>query len=160
MTNGPTSLIRLDRARLHRLGAMGDAELNVVIANLDAAPVKLLVNNYRLDRLPSALDGYLKRHYRPLWGNLEIYAPHIEPSQRRFHVKFHGTYVVEMEDGGAGLLNGQAVAAGMRITLRQGQQVNDSQCAFRLLLAPPGLERHAKPEFRETRKLFVQVYSY
>ncbi|MDX1902065.1 MAG: hypothetical protein SFW66_08730 [Gammaproteobacteria bacterium] len=66
-----------------------------VLQDLQKAPIKLYVNNFRIYYLPDTIKKYLAAHFKHYWGSIYLYAPTIERKQTVFRLKFDGEYQIE-----------------------------------------------------------------
>jgi hypothetical protein len=150
----------LDQRRQAALHALPEAELRALIDQLEAAPPKLVVWNYRVANLPPLLGTYLAARYRHLTGNLLIYSPVAPPGGSTVRLAFAGDYRVELAAAAECAVDGRPVAAGERVRLAAGR--HDTRCAvpMRLTLMPAGIESRLLPEHHAPRSLFPAVYHY
>lgn len=156
----PRELSWLDGRRLARLGRLGPEEIAALEARLGSDPPRLVIDNYRLRRLPAPLRGVLATRYVPLWGNISVYAPAVAPEKDRFGVRFPGEYRLETRAGARVEVDGAPVSPGAILRLAAGDHTNRSEAPFRLV---PRIELPAslrEPGYRESRPLFPEVYGF
>lgn len=126
---------KLRTVMLASLYADPNATMDSVIKNLQAAPVKFYVNNYRMMALPSRLKNYLHSHYAHWWGSIYLYAPHINAGSHTFLLKFSGKYLIDT-DKNTIRLDKHTYSAHTILHLVQGNHRVYSPIAFRLKLIP------------------------
>jgi hypothetical protein len=154
------ALAWIDASVFERLHALGGAQQDALIRELESRPIKLLVESYRTRRLPGNLQAYLNSRFRQVVGNLHLYSPITLPMQERLRLKFSGEYLVELRGEGGCLLNDQPLSHGQRLPLKAGEYANGCTVPVRLTLLPPELEARFDPRFQESRPLFPNVYGY
>ncbi len=154
----------LDRLQLARLGRMAPGELAELLRELEAKPLKLIVDSYRIQQLPRPLREALGRRYAFYWGNLMLYSPIVEAEADRFELAIGGDYLVLVEQGAAnadpGTIDGRPIAAGGTLRLAAGTHLRSGSGRIRLRLAAPELDALRDPRYRERRPLFPDVYDY
>ncbi|MGE0864730.1 MAG: hypothetical protein AB7P34_12600 [Vicinamibacterales bacterium] len=153
------ALRRLGAARVEAIRGWPRDRLGALIAELEAARPKLVINDYRMRGLPAPVREYLETRFDPLWSSVQGYAPLVGASEREFDLWFDGEYRVEPA-GGEAVIDGARVAAGTLLTLERGRHRNDSTAALRLRLQPPGLAALADPAMQRRRAMFARAYDY
>ncbi|HUO87280.1 MAG TPA: hypothetical protein VM617_07800 [Thermoanaerobaculia bacterium] len=150
----------IDQRQQAALHALPEGELRALIDQLEAAPPKLVVWNYRIANLPPLLRTYLAARYRHLTGNLLIYSPVAPAGEAVVRLAFTGEYVVEVAAPTECAVGGRPVSAGERVRLRAGRHATRCAVPMRLSLVPPSLERRLVGEYHDPRALFPAVYHY
>lgn len=153
------ALRRLSAPHAEAIRAWPQARVAGLIADLDAARPKLIVDDYRMRGLPAPVRAYFATRFDRLWSSVQGYAPLVGPAERNFEVWFDGEYRVEPAQGDA-VIDGARVAPGSMLTLRAGRHRNDSAAAVRLRLQPRGFEAHADPAMKRRRNMFTRAYDY
>lgn len=69
-----------------------------VVRQLQAEPIKLYIDNYRLHLLPNSIRKYLQMHFRHYSGSIFLYAPIIEDGLRQVNIPFSGSYQVACDE--------------------------------------------------------------
>jgi hypothetical protein len=105
-----------------------------VIESLTTAPVKLYVNNFRMDGLPDNIKHYLTANYAHFWGSVYLYAPEVPAGQQVVLIKFAGDYVVD--SGEKVTLDDNTVLPGNTIRLAQGKHTSTANAVYRLKFVP------------------------
>jgi hypothetical protein len=124
------------------------------------APVKLVIENYRTLEMAPPLRQLIENGFSPLWGNIRIYGPAIDPGEQMVLIRFDGTYNVDVYDGQLVLIDGRLVRDGASIPLHEGFHTVDSESGARLRLRLPACEAAADPRFREPFDMFPNIYGY
>ncbi len=150
----------LDRLQLAEVASSSPGELDEISRTLEAAPLKLVIDSYRIQQLPKALRATLGRNYAFRWGNLMLYAPIIDAGVESFALPIGGTYEVLGESSDTGEIDGEPVADGETVRLEPGIHSRSGSARIRLRLVAPELEPLVEPRFRERRPLFPDVYDY
>lgn len=144
----------LDAMGLQHLRKMPESELRNLVGSLPGNPPKLLLWNYRLAGLPPGLLAYFATQYRPVYGNLFLYAPIVGGSQ--FTIHFDGGYRVE---GTEASVDGVSVRTGAIIQLKRGLHSLAADRPLRLRLLPPaGID--VDPRYADPNDLFPNVYDF
>ncbi len=107
-----------------------------VIAAFNTTPVKLIINNYRIQALPPLLATYLNDHYQHYYGSLYLYAPRIAAGQQTIDVKWSGFYRVTTSNNNRIYLDGKRIKAAV-IRLQQGAHRSAATRGYRLQWLPP-----------------------
>ncbi len=154
------SLRWLDGPRRRALQGASPAELVTIVDSLERAPLKLVVDNYRLTELPHQIRAFVDTNYDPLWGNIMIYAPWAENLDGQLALKFSGNYVVKAPPGLPVSIDGKAVTPAGPVWLERGLHRYESAEPFRLRFEPQGWRERARPEFQSPQELFPNVYLY
>ena len=149
----------LDDLQRRRLARASPETLQDLVERMDAAPIKLLIMNYRLEDLPMPVTGWLVNHYAHFWGNVLLYAPVIDQPEFRLH--FDGLYQVDLGDSEQPVtVDGRPVAHGERIRLTAGNHQASGE-RFRLRFLPetldPGL---LEPSYRQPRQMFAYSFHF
>jgi hypothetical protein len=144
----------LDAMALQHLREMRESELRALAGGLPNRPPKLLIWNDRIAGLPPGLLSYFATQFRPVYGNLFLYAPIVAGSQ--FVVHFDGGYRVE---GAEAAIDGVAVKAGAVLQLKRGVHSLVAEQPLRLRLLPPaGID--VDPRYAGPHELFPNVYDF
>ena len=149
----------LDRARLNELHAASPDELAALRRKLERTPIKLMIINYRMKKLPEPLQQYQRDLFIPVWQNIAVYAPRIEGS--RVDLLFDGTYRVSAPVVRRVTIDGVPTRVGTRIWLTRGEHRCRATGRFRLVLQvpPPQHDPDAgRPE--QIKLLFHRIYRY
>lgn len=153
------ALRRLSAAYVENLRTWPQARIDALIAELEAARPKLIIDDYRMRGMPRPIRDYFDTRFDTLWSSVRGYAPLVGPSEREFEVWFEGEYHVECPEGPA-VIDGARVESGAMLKMQRGRHRNDSAGPVRLRLHPPGFEEHAVPEMHRRRAMFARVYDY
>jgi hypothetical protein len=153
------ALRRLSAPRLAALQDWPRDRLDTMIAELEAARPKFVIDEYRMRGLPKPLRAYLATRFAPLWSSVHGYAPLVDPGQADFDVWFDGDYTVEPAAGEA-VIDGRTIPAGTTTTLTRGKHRNDSTTPVRLQFKPAGFAEHADPIRKSRRPMFARAYDY
>ncbi len=114
-----------------------------IIQSLAKSKVKLYVNNYRMDGLPSKIKNYLASQYEHFWGSVYVYAPTFTASQKRIEIKFSGKY--KLESKAAVMIDNKKIAAGNLLQLTEGAHKVTTKTAYRLKWVPENVEFFLDP---------------
>ncbi len=155
-----TDLAWLDRLQLARLEALPAAELDRLADRIESAPLKLVIDNYRIQQLPARLRAALGQRFTFYWGNLLLYAPILESGDTSFRLAVSGDYQILAEGEDAGAIDGRAIRAGETIGLEAGAHQRSGPTKIRLRLLLPELDALRDPRYRDRRPLFPDVYDY
>lgn len=153
------SLRWLDAPRRRALQGASPAQLATIVDSLERAPLKLVVDNYRLTELPPRIRAFIDANYDALWGNIQIYAPWAKNLDGQLALKFSGNYVVKAPSGPVSI-DGKAVTPGGSVWLERGLHGYESAEPFRLRFEPEEWRERARPEFQSPQELFPNVYLY
>ena len=151
-------LSRLDAIGLRMLEEEGPHHHRRLIADLDRAPSKLVIGNYRIYSLPGTLRTYIEERYAPLSGSIRLYAPLLAPGDREVNLRFAGRYRVEVQSGAAAVVDGRQVANGSLLDLVIGTHRVSTRAPTRLRLLPAGVEAVIEPHYAEERPFYPPVY--
>jgi len=154
----PERLRWIDAEVARQLRQAPPAEIAALADQIDRAPVKFVIRNYRVDFLPAPLLARIQADYFPLWGNVAVYAPTIQPG--RFALKFGGPYLVATRSGTTAQIDGRTYAHATTAILPAGSHQLAADSPVRLELIPPSWERYADPDYRAPAELFGGVYDY
>lgn len=155
----PQSLRRLSAPEAAAIRAWPPERVDGLIRDLEAAPPKLIIDDYRVRGLPAALNRYLEPRFARLWSSVLVYAPVVAAGEHEFEIWFDGEYLVESAAATA-IIDGTSIAGGQKIALTRGRHRNDSVAGFRLRLHPAGVAAHADPQMQRRRLLFNRAYDY
>ncbi len=86
----PTEKIKA--VMLPSLNLNGSISIATILQSLHSAPIKLYVNNYRVNSLPPAIKSFLAQEFMHYTGSIYLYAPKIDILQHTFVLKFTGKY--------------------------------------------------------------------
>jgi hypothetical protein len=154
------SLSWLDEPTRLRLQRASARELAAIVDSLERAPLKLVVDNYRLKELPPRLRAFVDANYSTLWGNILIYAPWAADLDGQLTLKFSGDYLVDAPGGLRVSIDGKTVTPAGRVWLERGLHRYESDGVFRLKLQPEGWQKRARAETQAPRNFFPNVYTY
>lgn len=116
-----------------------------VIYQLDKAPVKVIINNYRVHYLPASIARYLDYHYAPYLGSLYLYAPVVTKTQHHFAIKFSDNYRIQSQS--FVYIDGKKLKNHSFLYLTKGMHQTASKTDYRLILIPKTqLTHHAYPQ--------------
>jgi len=101
---------RLSAADVRTIGQWPQARLDVLIAELEAARPKLVIQDYRIGGLPAPLRAYLDTRFDTSWGSVRGYAPVVAAGDAGFDVGVDGEY--PLEGWGEVVNDDQALGAG------------------------------------------------
>lgn len=139
----------LDRAQLGRLAALTPEGSRDLLKQLDEAPVKMVVDNWRIRSLPEPIKDHLFSSYDRLWGNVCVYSPSLPPGSSEITLKFAGAYEIDGPEHEPIWINDKPYVTGDRLTLRPGAIGYGCRSTFRLKLQPAGWEALVEsPEVR------------
>lgn len=153
------ALRRLGAAHIEAMRTWPPDRIDTLIAEIETARPKLIINDYRMRGLPGPVQRYFDTRFDYLWSSVRGYAPLVSTAEREFDIWFDGGYRLEIAEGTA-VINGNRVAAGTMLTLPRGRHRNDSTGPVRLRLQPPGFEALADASMQRRRALFAGVYDY
>ena len=154
----------LDNLRLLRLREQKD--FGDIIEEIRNSKLKLIIENYRIKKLPPALKDYLNSQYMMLTGNIMIYAPLIAGQTSQVSLSFSGEYLVMGTDEASVIVDGKTVIAGpltppaQRIYLHEGMHEFQANQPFRLQLQVQALPEAPRPGYTRQQSLFPNVYNY
>jgi hypothetical protein len=131
--------VELRTVMLRSLYEDPNANIDSVISAMKKSPLKLYVNNYRMQMLPTKISSWLASEYEHYWGSIYLYAPVITAGKNAIQIKFSGHYLVESEDNI--VIDGKKYHQANNVYLTQGAHISSSRQSYRLkLLADdPGL---------------------
>ena len=152
------ALRRLSAPRVQAMQRWPTEQLEQLIAELEAARPKLVIDEYRVRGLPEPIRAYLATRFDPLWSSVQGYAPLINPGEAEFTLWFDGDYIVE--PAGDAVIDGRPAPVGSTITLTRGLHRNGSAVPVRLQLVPAGFAAHADPARQRRRSMFGRAYDY
>ena len=116
-----------------------------VLQDLQARPIKLMVDNDRIERLPPRLMRYFSTEFEHYWGGIYLYSPTILPHQHTYRLKFTAQYKVEAALMHPVMIDGKTILPGTTITLASGEHRSQSDLTYRLRLQPGTLAVHPDP---------------
>jgi hypothetical protein len=152
-----TALRRLSAPRLDAVRNAPSERIDALIAAVEGAKPKLVIDDTRMRLLPPALRAYLDAHFEPLWSSVNTYAP-LVPPQHQFELWFEGSYRVETE--GDAIVDGRRYQPGAVLQLDRGPHRNSGLAPVRLRMLVPQLAAFADPAMRKRRLMFARVYDY
>jgi hypothetical protein len=153
------ALRRLGAAHVEAMRTWPQDRIDTLIAEIETARPKLIINDYRMRGLPGPIQRYFDTRFDFLWSSVRGYAPLVNTNEREFEIWFDGDYRIDIPEGMA-MINGSRVEPGTTLTLPRGRHRNDSTGPVRLRLRPPGFEDHADPQMQRRQALFTGVYDY
>jgi hypothetical protein len=127
-----------------------------IIKQLDAEPVRFILYNYRLARLPPLFRAYAQSSFVHYWGAVFMYGPVIRPGPFALHID--GDYAVDSR-GSNVTIDGRTLPHNARVHLTRGAHHLDAKALIRLRLLPsrsPELD----PRYREVQELFPGMYEF
>ena len=159
---GLQELAWLDLNRADWLARQGKANHDRLLADMRAAPIKLIVLNERLERLPAAFKRWMRGNFFWLWGNVATYAPTVRPGASEIELAFDGPYrlVGTGPDGVQATIDGAPVVGGEVIRLTRGVHRIETSSPVRLQLFPDGVDELFDPRFEKPRALFAYIYEW
>lgn len=104
-----------------------------IMRQLETQPVKLILNNYRIQGLPPTIQQYLADHYQQLDGSIYVYAPLIAAGRPVFRLSFSGRYRIQPAHI-ALMIDGKRVNAS-DVILATGNHTSQSSIPYRLVFA-------------------------
>lgn len=118
-----------------------------VLNDFSKYPVKLILDNYRLEIIPERIKEYIENNYQHFYGSILLYAPFIQAGKQTFDLKFDANYRVEAEN----MLNidGKEVVPGEIVSLNKGQHSSSSQKDYRLALVPTNISPSLNPKYQK-----------
>lgn len=133
--------------------------LQSMVAQLEAAPPKLLIANYRIHGLPPILRSWLDAHYAQLAGSVYVYAPRINAGQMIAGLAYAGRYRLEMRQPEALIrLDGRSHRNGELLKLSRGVHEIHATTDVRFRLLPHGIEQHIDPANQNEQVFFPNLY--
>lgn len=105
-----------------------------IVNDLKQHPIKLFINNNRIESLPMNIKDYLNSQYQHFWGSIFLYAPLITPHQKTFTLKFNGIYQVSGK--GKIYIDKKLAASNAKIWLPAGKHQTYNAYAYRLKFQP------------------------
>ena len=135
-------------------------ELEGIRRDLADNPAKLVVNNYRIYRLPRILLRHVSRTYEPWWGSIAIYSPTVEPGDESLTIGFDGLYEVIAAPQTEARLGDRVLRSGDRVALEARQYTVAGDGFFRLRYLPSDVEAFLDPRYRRGQLLFPEIYTY
>jgi hypothetical protein len=154
-----TQLRRLNNPRLEALKQWPPDRIDLLIADLERAHPKLMIDDIRMRMVPPRLRAYLLTRFDRSWPSISGYAPLVSSHEHEFQIWFDGDYRIEPE-GGEAIVDGAARAAGTVISLKSGVHRNDSAVPVRLRLQPPPAANEAGRGFKGYALLYSRAYDY
>jgi hypothetical protein len=155
----PAGLRRLSAPRLEAMRQWPPEPVDALIADVEKARPKLVIEDARMRLLHPRLRAHLATRFDLLWSSVSGYAPLVATHERQFDLWFDGEYRVEPESGDA-VIDGIRYAAGTLITLPRGLHRNESAAPVRLRLEPRDLASRRDPAMQSRRLMFVRAYDY
>jgi hypothetical protein len=126
--------------------------INNVLQDLEKAPVKLYINNSRMQALPPTIQQYLASQYHHYWGSIYLYAPMVAAGKNSCLVKFSGNYKVESP--AVVVMDGKSILPGAIISIAKGSHVFQAANPFRLHLVPATTKLDARYGNDDYAKIF------
>ena len=153
-------LHRLGGQDLEALGRRSEPDLELIVRQLDAAPPKLVIGNYRVYSLPPTVLRYIGLHYRRLSGSILAYAPLLDPGSSAIDLRFAGRYRIAPLTPGAIAVDGAPHRGGDDVRLTAGRHDVATQVPLRLRLLPDGIESLLDPQYLDEWDFYPHVYDY
>ncbi len=154
----PASLSWLD-ARL-RFALRQRQEYRDLLEEMGEGKLKLIIANYRTEKLPAPIHAFLQENYLPLTGNLQIYAPTLLAGLVDASLAFSGTYRVISSDGAPIQIDDQSLTNGEIIQLKEGMHRFNSSHGFRVQLQVTAPLPFPEAKEAATQAFFPNVYDY
>ena len=126
---------------------LAPASTEQILQDLERAPIKVILTNYRTELLPPAILDYLHQHYQHFYGSIYLYAPMVNAPQLNFFLKFPGRYRIEAPIKTRVTIDGKRFHEGQIITLKQGDHLTHAKINYRLALVPE-ISMSLDPKFR------------
>jgi hypothetical protein len=120
-----------------------------ILQDLYKQPVKLYVNNNRIEALPKTIQAYLQSQYQHFWGSIYLYAPTVLQNQQRFVIKFDGLYRVATDPKHNVVIDHKIIKNNAVIKLSKGMHKNDSHLIFRLQYQPDYSKLNLNAKYRD-----------
>jgi hypothetical protein len=152
----PRQLRRLSAPRNAEMKQWPPERVDSLVGELEAAPPKLVIDDYRVRLLPAEFSRYLESRYERIWSSVRVYAPVVPAGEGEFEIWFDGDYVTSAD----AIIDGARIAPSASIQLKRGRHRNDSSGEIRLRWQPPGFHAHADPKMRSRRPMFARAYDY
>jgi hypothetical protein len=132
-----------------------------VLQDLQTKPVKLLVNNDRIVKLPPRILNYLRSEFQHYWGGVYLYSPTVQPDQHTFVLKFSARYKVEPLVMQPVEIDGKERVPHATVTLARGSHRSSASVAYRLRLVPTHLDINPDPStFHDCPACFAKPIVY
>lgn len=137
----------LDQAKQRFVLASPRERHEAWVAELEAAPVRFVLDNRRLHKLPREMLDWFVANYLRLWGNISTYAPFVDPRKGEISLRFSGRYLL-VTDRGDARIDGVPVVRGGFVRLAAGPHRVEAEGRVRLQLWPEGVESFLDERFR------------
>ena len=147
--------------------ALTATQVAEILDRLQREPIRLLIYTFkvhafglekrgigRLDarltlaEAPYAIRRHLYRNYAPLWSNVWIYAPQVNPSDSEVDLLFTDVYSIETERPTSVLIDGQTYAPRATVELRRGRHSIATASRLRLKLRAAKVDHLLNPAYR------------
>ena len=149
----PRALAWIDRRRRERLK---HADLDALIASIDAEPPKLLLWNYRFRRIPMRLRRYFEQGYCRLSGAVRGYCPRVRGTS--FELAYAGPY--RLLSRRPVWIDGERVEPGELRSCSAGPHRVGSPARFQLAWSPSSLGPMIEQRYHAEQALFPSIYRY
>ena len=154
-----TALRRLSAYQIEAMKLWPPERFSALIAELERARPKLVLDDSRMRRLPAPLTTYLASRFDRLSLSLNGYSPAVGSGETQFELWFDGDYQVETADGDAEI-DGLRMTPGSVVTLQRGSHRNNSASAVRLRLLPRGVAVDSAVARTRRQPMFARAYDY
>jgi hypothetical protein len=157
-TQSSSLLRRVSYPRRRELAEDAENATRTILNDFLERPPKILIRNDRFSSFPSKVRKYLRDHYAPLWGSIDLYAPVVRAADARLDLQFGGDYRWTSADHRPARIGVLTVEDGGTVKLERGPLRIRSSSEGRLSLRAPAIEALADPRFRQQRDFFGDVY--
>lgn len=123
------------------------------LRDFENKPVKVILNNYRLQTLPTPISQYIKRQYQHFYGSIYLYAPIIYPKDMSFYLKFTGEYRVITTPKNIVKIDKKRLSHNQMVELKSGDHVTSANLPYRLVLTPAVNPRTLNPNYQDDNYL-------
>lgn len=108
-----------------------------IIQAIQSKPLKLYIDNGRVESLPPVIKHYLNTEYQHFWGSIFLYAPTFSAQQTLISLKFSGSYQLESLQPIS--IDQKSWQPTMLLTLQKGQHFIKANTTYRLKYVPEHL---------------------
>lgn len=125
--------------------------MNGALKQLQSAPVKFFINNYRIMSLPVPLRQFILSHYQHYYGSIYLYAPKVAAGMQPLYIKFSAYYLLAGRDKAFINLDGKIHKTNTYVYLTAGKHISSSLTAYRLVLTPKKLSLTLPEKFSDDK---------